>query len=319
MSILVTGGAGFIGNNLVRRLLNLGEHVIIVDNFISSQPAKSMDLCQHPNVVFIEKDVCKLTLLTNIKQIYHLACPASPPKYQAYPLETIQTCVNGTINVLEIAKANKCPILFTSTSEVYGEALISPQVETYRGNVSTIGIRACYDEGKRMAETIMFEYHRQFGVDVKVVRIFNTYGPYMDDDDGRVVTNFIKQATSGQNITIYGTGQQSRSFCYVDDLVRGLMLMMNSIEHGPINLGNPNEMTVCEVAQKVCEIVGRNNRDIGSSLSDLKITYKPIPQDDPTHRCPDITLARERLGWYPTVDITEGLSRTIEKRVLNRN
>lgn len=305
MSILITGGAGFIGNNLTRYLLAQGERVIVIDNFISSKRDKISDLLNHPNFTFLEGDICDPEFyfdeLPKIKQIYHLACPASPPKYQAYPLQTIKTCVNGTINILEIAKTNNCSILFTSTSEVYGESLVTPQPESYRGNVNTIGIRACYDEGKRLAETIMFEYKRQFGVDIKVVRIFNTYGPYMDEDDGRIVTNFIKQVREDKDITIYGTGNQTRSFCFVDDLIRGLVLMMASPHTGPVNLGNPNEMSIFEIALKICEIFGKK----------IKIKYFPLPQDDPTHRCPDITLAKTLLGWEPQINIDDGLKKTI--------
>lgn len=304
-AILITGGAGFIGNNLTRYLLDQGERVVVIDNFISSKKDKISDLLNHPNFTLLEDDISHPGMyyddLPEIKQIYHLACPASPPKYQAYPLKTIQTCVNGTINILEIAKTHNCPILFTSTSEVYGESLVTPQPETYRGNVNTIGIRACYDEGKRLAETIMFEYHRQFGVDIKVVRIFNTYGPYMDEDDGRIVTNFIKQVREDKDITIYGTGKQTRSFCFVDDLVRGLILMMASPHTGPVNLGNPNEMSIFEIAWKISKIFGK----------ELRIKYFPLPQDDPTHRCPDITLAKTLLGWEPRINIDDGLKKTI--------
>jgi UDP-glucuronate decarboxylase len=304
-TILITGGAGFIGNNLTRYLLDHGENVVIIDNFISSNRDKITDLLSHPNFSLWEGDICKDNIFNGfqykIKQIYHLACPASPPKYQAHPLKTIDTCVNGTINILEFAKKENCSILFTSTSEVYGESLVTPQSESYRGNVNTIGIRACYDEGKRLAETIMFEYRRQFGLDIKVVRIFNTYGPYMDEDDGRIVTNFIKQVRDDKEITIYGTGKQTRSFCFIDDLIRGLVLMMASQHTGPINLGNPNEMSIFEIAYKISKIFGK----------ELRIKYYPLPQDDPTHRCPDISLAKKLLNWEPKINIDEGLNKTI--------
>lgn len=303
--ILITGGAGFIGNNLSRHLLSLGERVLVVDNFISSEKENIVDLLSNPNYTLIKCDILEIPELLNLKRIYHLACPASPPKYQANPIHTIKTCVNGTINVLELARLNKCPILFSSTSEVYGEPFVSPQPESYRGNVNTVGIRSCYDEGKRMAETLMFEYKNQYNMDCKIVRIFNTFGPYMNPDDGRVVTNFIKQAKNNDNITIYGDGSQTRSFCYIDDLVRGLILMMSSKECGPINLGNPNEQTVLELAHHIIRL----------TQSESKIVFMPLPGDDPTNRCPDITLAKTLLKWEPIVNIEIGLLKTINVNV----
>jgi UDP-glucuronate decarboxylase len=303
-SILVTGGAGFIGNNLCRYLLNKGERVIVVDNFCSSNREYVKELLTNSSFTMIEADILdkkKYCHLRNIKSIYHLACAASPPKYQADPIHTMETCFTGTRNILDLARENKCPVLFTSTSEVYGEPMISPQPETYRGNVNTVGIRSCYDEGKRIAETLCFEY-RRLGIDTKIVRIFNTFGPFLNPEDGRVVTNFIKQAVSGQDITIYGTGSQTRSFCYVDDLVEGLVKMMASAEHGPINLGNPNEISVLEIAEKIIKVTG----------SSSKLVFCPLPQDDPTQRCPDISVAIDKLGWKPVIDLDTGLQKTIK-------
>lgn len=286
-TILVTGGAGFIGTNLVNYLRARGEHVTVIDNFISSKRKDGV----------LEMDICDIdpTRFKNIKAIYHLACPASPIKYQADPIHTIRTCVEGTRRVLEIARLNKCKILLTSTSEVYGEPLVTPQPESYRGNVNTVGIRACYDEGKRIAETLFFEYRKH--CDTKIVRIFNTYGKFLDPDDGRVVTNFLKQAKAGDDITIYGDGSQTRSFCYVDDMVDGLVKMMNSDEPGPINLGNPHEQTVLSIAKQIIELTG----------STSKIVFCDLPKDDPTNRCPDITLAKERLHWSPKISFKEGI------------
>lgn len=293
-TILVTGGSGFIGTNLCLNLIKTNK-VICLDNLISSKYPK----INHPNYYFIQGDVIDpIPVNCKIDQIYHLACAASPPKYQADPLHTIKTCIYGTINVLELAKKNNCPILFTSTSEVYGEPLVSPQPESYRGNVNCNGIRACYDEGKRMAETLMFEYHRLYNVDIKVARLFNTFGPHMDPYDGRVVTNLLMQSIKGLPFTIYGDGSQSRSFCYVDDTVDGLIKLMNSNESGPINIGNPNEITVLQLAK----IIDPNN----------EIVFKPLPSDDPTNRCPSIEIAKERLGWTPKVSLTEGLYHTLE-------
>uniref|UniRef100_A0A6C0JXH4 Uncharacterized protein n=1 Tax=viral metagenome TaxID=1070528 RepID=A0A6C0JXH4_9ZZZZ len=309
---LITGGAGFIGNNLCRYLLKRGERVLVIDNFCSSNRGYIHELLANPLFTLIEADILdkqKYMNLRNIKGIYHLACAASPPKYQADPIHTMDTCFTGTHNILDLARENKCPVLFTSTSEVYGEPAVSPQPETYRGNVNTVGIRSCYDEGKRIAETLCFEY-RRLGIDTKIVRIFNTFGPFLNPEDGRVITNFVKQAISGQDITIYGTGSQTRSFCYVDDLVEGLVKMMASDEHGPINLGNPNEISVLEIAEKIIKFTG----------SSSKLVFCPLPQDDPTQRCPDISLANEKLGWKPVIDLDTGLQKTIKwnrKNILN--
>jgi UDP-glucuronate decarboxylase len=298
--ILITGGAGFIGNNLARYLLNQGEHVVVIDNFCSSDKSGIQDLLANPCYTLIDKDVLAIPKLTGLKQIYHLACAASPPKYQTDPLHTIKTCVMGTMNVLELAKENGCPLLFSSTSEIYGEPLVSPQPESYRGNVNTVGPRSCYDEGKRMAETLCYEYGKK--LDIKMVRIFNTYGPRMTSTDGRVITNFLSQALKGDDLTVYGSGSQTRSFCYIDDLVRGLVTMMSSTEKGPINLGNPTEQTILEIANKIIKITGSSSR----------IVYKPLPVDDPTQRCPDITLAKVKLGWSPEVDIETGIRKMID-------
>ncbi len=306
-TILITGGTGFLGSNLCYKLITLGERVICVDNNYTGRMANISDLLSNPNFRFIEHDICEPLKVDNekIDQIYNMACPASPPAYQgSYAIKTTKTCVFGAINMLELAKKHKARILQTSTSEVYGEPLVHPQVETYRGNVNPDGIRACYDEGKRCAESLFFDYHRHEGVDIKVIRIFNTYGPKMDPNDGRVVSNFICQALSGQNITIYGDGSQTRSFCYVDDLIEVMIKMMNSPADftGPVNTGNPGEFTIKELAEKIVAKIG------GPS----KIVYKPLPKDDPTQRRPDITLAKTKLGWEPKVKLDEGLDKTIE-------
>ncbi len=306
-TILITGGTGFLGSNLCYRLIASGERVICVDNNYTGRMANISDLLSNPNFRFIEHDICEPLNVDDekIDQIYNMACPASPPAYQgSYAIKTTKTCVFGAINMLELAKKHKARILQTSTSEVYGEPLVHPQVETYRGNVNPNGIRACYDEGKRCAESLFFDYHRHEGVDIKVIRIFNTYGPKMDPNDGRVVSNFICQALSGQDITIYGDGSQTRSFCYVDDLIEVMIRMMNSPADftGPVNTGNPGEFTVKELAEKIVAKIG------GSS----KIVYKPLPKDDPTQRRPDITLAKTKLGWEPKVKLDEGLDKTIE-------
>ena len=306
-TILITGGTGFLGSNLCYRLIASGERVICVDNNYTGRMANISDLLSNPNFRFIEHDICEPLNVDDekIDQIYNMACPASPPAYQgSYAIKTTKTCVFGAINMLELAKKHKARILQTSTSEVYGEPLVHPQVETYRGNVNPNGIRACYDEGKRCAESLFFDYHRHEGVDIKVIRIFNTYGPKMDPNDGRVVSNFICQALSGQDITIYGDGSQTRSFCYVDDLIEVMIRMMNSPADftGPVNTGNPGEFTVKELAEKIVAKIG------GSS----KIVYNPLPKDDPTQRRPDITLAKTKLGWEPKVKLDEGLDKTIE-------
>jgi UDP-glucuronate decarboxylase len=302
MRILVTGGAGFLGSHLCERLLDSGQEVICLDNFFTGRKANIQHLLHKPYFELIRHDITHPILL-EVDRIYHLACPASPIHYQYNAIKTIKTNVMGTINTLGIAKRVKARILSASTSEVYGDPSVHPQKEDYWGNVNTIGIRSCYDEGKRVAETLMMDYHRQNGVDIRIVRIFNTYGPRMLPNDGRVVSNFIIQALKGEDITVYGRGLQTRSFCYVDDLIEGMVRMMNC-EHftGPVNLGNPEEYTILELAQKIIAMTG----------SKSKITYKPLPSDDPQQRQPDITLAGQKFGWKPSVSVTDGLTKTIE-------
>lgn len=300
--ILVTGGAGFVGSHLCRRLLNEGNEVICLDNFFTGSKENIIDLLPHPYFELIRHDVQE-SILLEVDEIYNLACPASPPHYQFDPVATTRTSVLGAINMLDIARKCKAKILQASTSEVYGDPEVHPQPESYRGSVSTTGIRACYDEGKRCAETLFFDYYRQYGVKIKVIRIFNTYGPYMNPDDGRVVSNFIMQALRNQDITIYGAGTQTRSFQYVDDLVEGMIRLMNSDDSftGPVNIGNPGEFTMLELAQKIITLTG----------SSSKLTYKPLPQDDPLQRQPDISLAKKELDWEPTIALEEGLKKTI--------
>lgn len=304
-NIVVTGGTGFLGSNLCKRLVADGHRVICVDNNYTGDMENIDILLQHPNFTFIEHDIIQpLKITSPIDQIYNLACPASPRHYQGKAsIFTTKTCVLGIINMCELAKQHHARIFHSSTSEVYGEPTVHPQVETYRGNVNPIGIRACYDEGKRCAESLLFDYHRQEGVDIKVVRIFNTYGPYMNPEDGRVVSNIICQALRGEDITLYGDGTQTRSFCYVDDLIEGFIRMMNSSNEiiGPVNLGNPEEFTVRELAEQVInKIDGKHN-----------IVYQPLPKDDPTHRKPDITLAKKLLHWEPQISLSDGLDKTI--------
>ncbi len=301
MRTLVTGGAGFLGSHLCERLLDAGEEVICLDNFFTGRKANIQHLVNRPYFEFIRHDITHPILL-EVDRIYHLACPASPIHYQYNAIKTIKTNVMGTINSLGIAKRVKARILFASTSEVYGDPAVHPQKEDYWGNVNTIGIRSCYDEGKRVAETLMMDYHRQNRVDIRIVRIFNTYGPRMLPNDGRVVSNFIIQALKGEDITVYGKGEQTRSFCYVDDLIEGMIRMMNCENFiGPVNLGNPEEYTILELARKIIAMTGSNS----------KITYKPLPSDDPRQRQPDIALAGQKLGWKPAVTVNEGLERTI--------
>ena len=315
MNILVTGGTGFLGSNLCKKLVEQGDNVICLDNNYTGKMENISDLIDKPNFMFIKKDVCEpLKVKGKIDQIYNLACPASSPAYQGkHSIETTKTCVLGAINMLELAKEHGATILQTSTSEVYGDPLEHPQSEEYRGNVNPIGIRSCYDEGKRCAESLFFDYHRHEGVNIKVVRIFNTYGVNMDKNDGRVVSNFINQALNGEYITIYGDGKQTRSFCYVDDLINGLIKMMNSPKEitGPINLGNPSEFTMIELAKLVLEKIDTKSG----------IIYQPLPKDDPTRRKPNITKAKTLLGWQPTVSLSEGLDKTIEyfksKKMIN--
>lgn len=301
--VLVTGGAGFIGSHLCERLLNEGYDVICMDNLFTGQKDNIRHLLDNPYFEFIRKDVLE-DIYVECDQIYNLACPASPIHYQYDPIKTIKTSFIGALHVLGLAKRCNARVLQASTSEVYGDPEVHPQPESYWGHVNPNGIRSCYDEGKRAAETLFFDYHRQHGVDIKVVRIFNTYGPNMRGDDGRVVSNFIVQALKGEDITIYGDGSQTRSFCYVDDLVEALIRMMNSRDGftGPVNLGNPGEFTMLQLAEKVIELTG----------SKSKIVYLPLPQDDPTQRKPIIDLAKKELGWEPTIPLEEGLKKTIE-------
>ncbi len=310
--ILVTGGAGFLGSHLCEALLAQGAEVLCVDNYFTGRRDNIAHLINHPHFDAQRHDVT-FPLYVEVDEIYNLACPASPVHYQFDPVQTTKTSVLGAINMLGLAKRTRARILQASTSEVYGDPNVSPQDETYRGNVNPLGPRACYDEGKRCAETLFFDYHRQHNLDVKVVRIFNTYGPRMHPNDGRVVSNFIVQALRGDDITLYGDGTQTRSFCYVSDLIDGLMRMMASGQDtpGPINIGNPYEIRVRELADRVIDLTGSRSR----------IVHRPLPQDDPLQRCPDITRARQFLGWEPRVVLDEGLHRTIGyfDRLLTRN
>ncbi len=299
--ILITGGAGFIGSHLCEKLLNEGNYIICLDNFFTGRKRNVIPLLDNSNFELIEHDIIE-PLDIKVDEIYNLACPASPPHYQYNPVKTMKTSVLGIINMLELAKKNNAKILQASTSEVYGDPKIHPQVENYWGNVNPIGLRSCYDEGKRCAETLLMDYRRQYNLNTKIVRIFNTYGPNMSPDDGRVVSNFILQALKNDDITIYGDGSQTRSFCYVDDLVEGLVAMMQSDLAGPVNLGNPSERTILDFAKLIAEFTN----------SKSKITYKPLPSDDPVKRQPDITIARTKLDWQPKVDIFEGLKNTVE-------
>jgi len=302
--ILVTGGAGFLGSHLCDRLVSAGSDVICVDNFFTSQKSNIQHLLERPNFELIRHDVIQ-PLFLEVDEIYNLACPAAPGHYQFNPIKTIKTSVMGAINVLGLAKRVRAKVLHTSTSEVYGDPDVHPQPESYRGNVNPIGPRACYDEGKRAAETLMFDYRRQNNVNIRVVRIFNTYGPRMHPFDGRVVSNFIRQALANEDITIYGDGGQTRSFCYVDDLIDGLLAMMQAPDDfpGPVNLGNPGEFTIRQLADLTKELTGSSSKIVSE---------RPQPDDDPTQRCPDISLAREKLNWQPTIQLKEGLTRTIK-------
>lgn len=301
--ILVTGGAGFIGSHLCERLLYEGNDIICLDNFFTGSKDNIKHLIGNDHFELVRHDITK-EYFAEVDQIYNLACPASPPHYQYNSIKTMKTSVIGIINMLGLAKRCKATILQASTSEVYGDPHVHPQVETYWGNVNPIGIRSCYDEGKRCAETLMMDYHRQNGVDTRIIRIFNTYGPNMDPNDGRVVSNFIVQALKGEDITIYGDGSQTRSFCYVSDLVEGVIRMMNNPQKfiGPVNLGNPSERTILEFAKLIIEMTNSNS----------KIVFKPLPGDDPTQRRPDITVAKRELDWEPKVDIREGIAKTIK-------
>ena len=300
--ILVTGGAGFVGSHLCDRLIHDGHEVICADNFFTGAKANVAQLSGHPRFELIRHDVT-FPLFVEVDEIYNLACPASPVHYQRDPVQTTKTSVHGAINMLGLAKRVKAKILQASTSEVYGDPKEHPQTEEYWGNVNPIGPRACYDEGKRCAETLFFDYHRQYRVPIKVARIFNTYGPRMHPNDGRVVSNFIVQALEGRPLTVYGKGEQTRSFCYVDDLVDGLISLMDSSESftGPVNLGNPGEFSMLQLARKVIEMTG----------STSEIIFEPLPQDDPRFRRPDISIAKDVLEWEPLVDLDEGLEETI--------
>jgi UDP-glucuronate decarboxylase len=308
--ILVTGGAGFLGSHLIDRLLDQGHDILCADNLFTGTKRNVEHLRNNPRFEFLRHDVT-FPLFVEVDEIYNLACPASPVHYQHDPVQTVKTSVVGAINMLGLAKRLSCKVLQASTSEVYGDPAIHPQVEGYWGNVNPIGIRSCYDEGKRCAETLFFDYHRQHNVQIKVARIFNTYGPRMHQADGRVVSNFIVQALRGDPITIYGDGSQSRSFCFVDDLVDGLIKLMGTGTGttGPINIGNPNEFTILELAEKVIEITG----------SKSEIVREPLPGDDPKQRQPDISVARNVLGWQPTIELEPGLKKTIDyfSRLLN--
>lgn len=301
--ILVTGGAGFIGSNLCERLLNEGNDVICLDNFFTGSKDNIRHLIGNPRFELVRHDITK-EYFAEVDQVYNLACPASPPHYQYNPIKTMKTSVIGVTNMLGLAKRCKATILQASTSEVYGDPKVHPQTEDYWGNVNPIGIRSCYDEGKRCAETLMMDYHRQNNVDVRIIRIFNTYGPKMDPADGRVVSNFIMQALRNEDITVYGEGNQTRSFCFVDDLIEGMIRMMNNPQKfiGPVNLGNPSERTILDFAKMIIEMTGAKS----------KIIFKDLPSDDPMQRQPDLTIAKSELDWQPQTDIKVGLQKTID-------
>lgn len=301
MRILVTGGSGFIGSHLIDRLMKQGHDVICLDNFFTGHKRNISHWMDNPYFELIRHDITEPIRL-EVDQIYHLACPASPVHYQYNPVKTIKTNVMGTLNMLGLAKRVKARFLLASTSEVYGDPDVHPQPEEYRGNVNCIGIRSCYDEGKRVAETLAFDYHRQNNVDIRIMRIFNTYGPRMFENDGRVVSNFIVQALKGIPLTVYGDGSQTRSFCYVADLVEGMMRLMNGEHIGPINIGNPGEYTILQLAETIQKMINPN----------AELAFKPLPQDDPKQRQPDITKAKNLLGWEPTINLEEGLKLTIE-------
>jgi UDP-glucuronate decarboxylase len=301
--IMVTGGAGFLGSHLCERLLKEGHEVLCVDNFYTGRRSNIAPLLSNSLFEVLRHDIC-FPLYVEVDEIYNLACPASPIHYQFDPVQTTKTSVHGAINMLGLAKRLKVKILQASTSEVYGNPTIHPQVEGYWGNVNPTGLRSCYDEGKRCAETLFFDYYRQHKLKVKVARIFNTYGPRMYPNDGRVISNFIVQALRGENITVYGDGRQTRSFCYVDNLIEGLIKLMDSSDDftGPVNLGAPEESAILDIAKKIIDLTG----------SKSKIVYEPLPNDDPVRRCPDISLAKEKLGWRPTVPLAEGLKKTVD-------
>ncbi|MFW6220284.1 MAG: UDP-glucuronic acid decarboxylase family protein, partial [Nanoarchaeota archaeon] len=309
-TILITGGAGFIGSHLTKKLLNQGHTVLCVDNFFTGRKDNILEFLKNPNFELIRHDITR-PLFIECDEIYNLACPASPPHYQYNAVKTIKCSTIGMINILGLAKRTKAKILHASTSEIYGDPLLHPQKEDYFGNVNPIGIRSCYDEGKRVAECLCMDYNRMQNVNIKIVRIFNTYGPNMDPNDGRVVSNFIMQALQNKNITIYGTGMQTRSFQYVDDLIDGMIKMMNSKDFkGPVNLGNPDEFKIIELAEKIIKLTNSNS----------KIIYEKLPGDDPKQRKPDINLAKEKLSWKPLIELNEGLKKTIPyfKNYLNK-
>ena len=300
--ILVTGGAGFIGSFLCEQLINEGHYVICCDNFYTGNEENLKEICDNKNFELLRHDIT-FPLYVEVDQIFNFACPASPIHYQNDPVQTVKTCVHGAINMLGLAKRTKARIMQASTSEIYGDPEIHPQRESYKGAVSIEGPRACYDEGKRCAETIFWDYERQHDLDIKVIRIFNTFGPRMQPNDGRVVSNFILQALLNKNITVYGKGNQTRSFCYIDDLISGILLMMKSEKFsGPINLGNPSEISIIKLAEEIINLTG----------SSSKIIYKKLPSDDPQMRCPDISLAKKKLGWSPKFDRLSGLKKTVE-------
>jgi len=301
--ILVTGGAGFLGSHLCERLIEQGHDVICLDNFFTSQKSNVAALLDRPNFELIRHDIT-LPIYLEVDEIYNLACPAAPGHYQYNPIKTVKTSVMGAINMLGTAKRCGAKILQASTSEIYGDPEVHPQVESYRGSVNTLGPRACYDEGKRAAETLFMDYHRSNGVNIRIVRIFNTYGPRMHPFDGRVISNFIRQALCGEQITIFGDGLQTRSFCYRDDLIEGIIRMMDGPDDfiGPVNLGNPREFTILQLAKLVIELTGTRSQ----------LVYEPLPADDPTQRQPDISLARKRLDWEPTIELRDGLAKTID-------
>lgn len=303
-TILIAGGAGFIGSNLCHKLINNNNiKIICVDNLFTGKTSNINNLLNKNNFYFINHDIINpLNIEENIDEIYNLACPASPPKYQKDSIYTLKTNFLGTMNLLNLAKDKKAKILLSSTSEIYGEPLITPQKENYRGNVNTVGIRSCYDEGKRIAETLMTDYNKMYGVDIRIARIFNTYGPNMDKYDGRVITNFIRQILNDEYITLYGDGSQTRSFCFIDDTIDGLIRLMNSDYTKPVNIGNPNEITIKDIAYTLSKLMNK----------EIKISYEPLPSDDPTNRKPDITLANNILNWEPTIDLKCGLIKTIE-------
>jgi UDP-glucuronate decarboxylase len=301
--ILVTGGAGFLGSHLCERLVEQGHDVICLDNFFTSQKSNVAHLLERPNFELVRHDVT-LPIFLEVDEVYNLACPAAPGHYQFNPIKTMKTSIVGSINVLGMAKRCRAKVLQASTSEIYGDPEVHPQRESYRGAVNTLGPRACYDEGKRAAETLFMDYHRSNRVNIRIVRIFNTYGPRMHPFDGRVISNFIRQALSGDDITIFGDGSQTRSFCYRDDLIEAMLRMMNGPDDfiGPVNLGNPGEYSMLELARRIADLTGSTSR----------LVYQPLPADDPARRQPDITLARKHLGWEPTVPLDEGLAKTIE-------